>query len=67
MRTQSPYFSPKRAMAPSASASWRVVSIARTGRLAATSSATVCSTSASSSGLIRSPWVKSKRSLSGPT
>ena len=40
IRTQSPYFSPNSAIAPSASASSRVVSIARTGWLPAIHSLT---------------------------
>ena len=40
IRTQSPYFSPNRAIAPRRSASSRVVSIARTGWLAVTQSDT---------------------------
>ena len=67
IRTQSPYFSPKSAMAPSASASARVVSTARTPWASAIHSFTRPSMSASSSGESFSPWVKSKRSLSGPT
>ena len=67
IRTQSPYFSPNSAIAPRRSASSRVVSIARTGWLAVTQSDTSSSTAVSSSAESRSPWVKSKRSLSGPT
>ena len=67
IRTQSPYFSPNRAIAPSASASARVVSIACTLWLPASQAPTRDSTSRSSSALSRSLWVKSKRSLSGPT
>ena len=67
MRTQSPYFSPNRAMAPSFLASSRLVSMARTGRLAAIQPFTRSSTARRSSSDMRSPWVKSKRSLSGPT
>ena len=67
IRTQSPYFSPNSAIAPSRSASSRVVSIARTGWLSVTQPDTSRSTAASSSSLSRWPCVKSKRSLSGPT
>ena len=67
IRTQSPYFSPNSAIAPSARASSSVVSIARTGSPAAIHSFTRSSTSRSSSSVSRSPCVKSKRSLSGPT
>ena len=65
IRTQSPYFSPNSAIAPSASASARSISIARTARLALTQSFTTSSTSRTSSGESGCPWVKSKRSLSG--
>ena len=67
IRTQSPYFSPKSAIAPSLTASSLVVSIARTGWLEAIQSDTEASTAARSSSESRWPWVKSKRSLSGPT
>ena len=67
IRTRSPYFSPNSAIAPRRSASSRVVSIARTGWFEATQPPTSRSTSARSSGDSRSPCVKSKRSLSGPT
>ena len=67
IRTTSPYFSPNSAIAPSARASSSVVVSARTGWLASTQSLTCCSTSPSSSGVSGWPWVKSKRSLSGPT
>src|SRR5918999_271104 len=67
IRTRSPYFSPNSAMAPRRSASSSVVSTARTAWLAAIQPATRLSTSANSSSERRSPWVKSKRSLSGPT
>ena len=66
-RTHSPYFSPNRAIAPSASASGRSISSQRTGALALIHSLTRSSTSRSSSGLSDWPWVKSKRSLSGRT
>ena len=67
IRTQSPYFSPKSAIAPSFSASALAISIARTGRLALIQSLTRSSTAATSSALSRAPWLKSKRSLSGRT
>ena len=67
IRTTSPYFSPNSAIAPRPRASSSVVVSARTG-----SSVTICrftasSTSRSSSSVSGAPWVKSKRSLSGPT
>ena len=67
IRTTSPYFSPKSAIAPSARASSSVVVIGRTGSLRRTHSLTRSSIARRSSGEIRSPWEKSKRSLSGPT
>ena len=67
MRTTSPYFSPNSAIAPSACASSSVVVSARTGWLARIHSLTRSSTSRSSSAVSAAPWVKSKRSLSGPT
>ena len=66
-RTQSPYFSPNSAIAPSASASARSISSARTGLLALTQSLTRSSIARTSSRLSGAPWVKSKRSLSGRT
>jgi len=66
-RTQSPYFSPNSAIAPSASASARSMCIARTGRLALIQSITRSSIPRSSSSVSGAPWVKSKRSLSGRT
>ena len=67
IRTSSPYFSPKSAIAPSSSALARVVCSARTGWLPAIQPFTRFSTSASSSAESALPWVKSKRSLSGRT
>ncbi len=67
MRTTSPYFSPNSAMAPSERASSSVVVIARTGWLARISALTRSSIASTSSRLSGAPWVKSKRSLSGPT
>ncbi len=67
IRTTSPYFSPKSAIAPSARASSSVVVIGRTASLRRIHSFTRSSIAARSSGEIRSPWEKSKRSLSGPT
>ena len=66
-RTQSPYFSPNSAIAPSRSASLRSISIARTGALSLIQPLTRSLDRASSSGVDRAPWVKSKRSLSGRT
>ena len=67
IRTMSPYFSPNSAVAPSAFASSSVVVIARTGLFSRIHALTWSSTSRSSSGESGEPWVKSKRSLSGPT
>src|SRR5215210_702234 len=67
MRTTSPYFSPNSAIAPRLRASSSVVVSARTGWLARTQRLTVSSTQRTSSGESGAPWVKSKRSLSGPT
>ena len=67
MRTTSPYFSPKSAIAPRPRASSSVVVSARTGWLASTQVFTRSSTPATSSGVSAWAWVKSKRSLSGPT
>ena len=67
IRTTSPYFSPNSAIAPSSFASSSVVVSARTGSLARICSLTRSSTHARSSSLSGAPWVKSKRSLSGPT
>src|SRR5215213_5497649 len=67
IRTTSPYFSPKRAIAPRLRASSSVVVSARTGWLASTHSLTRSSTARTSSTESGAPWVKSKRSLSGPT
>ena len=66
IRTTSPYFSPNSAIAPSARASSSVVVSARTGWLARIHSLTRSSTHATSSAASGAPWVKSKRSLSGP-
>src|SRR3954468_6314960 len=67
MRTTSPYFSPNSAIAPSERASSSVVVSARTGWLARIHSFTQSSTKRLSSSDSGAPWVKSKRSLSGPT
>ena len=67
MRTTSPYFSPNSAIAPSRLASSSVVVIGRTGSLRAIHSFTRSSTSRSSCSDRPWPWLKSKRSLSGPT
>ncbi len=67
IRTTSPYFSPNSAIAPRLRASSSVVVSARTGWLASTHSLTRSSTARTSSSLSGEPWVKSKRSLSGPT
>ena len=67
IRTTSPYFSPNSAMAPNRRASSSVVVSARTGWSSRIQSLTRSSTSRSSSSLSAPPWVKSKRSLSGPT
>src|SRR3954451_1003214 len=67
IRTTSPYFSPNRAIAPRLRASSSVVVSARTGWLARIHSLTRSSTAATSSRDSGAPWVKSKRSLSGPT
>ena len=66
IRTTSPYFSPNRAIAPRLRASSSVVVSARTGWLASTHSLTRSSTARTSSTDSGAPWVKSKRSLSGP-
>ena len=67
IRTTSPYFSPNSAIAPSALASSSVVVIGRTGRLSRIRALTSSSTWRRSSSLSLALWVKSKRSLSGPT
>ena len=67
IRTTSPYFSPNRAIAPRLRASSSVVVSARTGWLESTHSLTRSSTARTSSTDSGAPWVKSKRSLSGPT
>jgi hypothetical protein len=66
-RTTSPYFSPNSAMAPRRRASSSGIDSARTGWLSAISALTRSSTYRMSSSLSAAPWVKSKRSLSGPT
>src|SRR5207244_1992765 len=66
-RTRSPYFSPKSAMAPAASASFRSISRWVTGVLACTCSLTSSSTCSISRSLTAPPWEKSKRRWSGAT
>ena len=67
MRTQSPYFSPNSAIAPSFTASSFSMVSQRTGSASLIQPLTRSSTQATSSGESDSPWLKSKRSLSGRT
>ncbi len=67
IRTTSPYFSPNRAIAPRFRASSSVVESARTGSLATIHAFTSRSSSTRSPSPSLAVWVKSKRSLSGPT
>ena len=67
MRTMSPYFSLNSAIAPRDRASSSVVVSARTGEASRIQPLTSSVMSTSSSALSPVPWVKSKRSLSGPT
>ncbi len=67
IRTTSPYFSLNSAIAPSRLASSSVVVSARTGWFSRIQRLTWSSTSLSSSAVRALAWVKSKRSLSGPT
>ncbi len=66
-RTRSPYFSSKSPIAPSSAASWRSTISHCTGWSSSTRRLTIRSISRSVSGSTRPRWVKSKRSLSGPT
>ena len=67
IRTTSPYFSLNSAIAPRRLASSSEVLMARTGWLSTIQRLTSSSTRRSSSALSELEWVKSKRSLSGPT
>ena len=66
-RTRSPYFSSNRPIAPRSAASWRSMISQPTGWSSSTRSLTIRSMRSSVSGSMRPRWVKSKRSLSGPT
>ena len=66
-RTVSPYFSPKRALAPVFLASSMFITCVTTSRFSAIFSFTIASTLSSSSLVIAEKCVKSKRSLSGVT
>ena len=66
-RTRSPYFSSKRPMAPSSAAASRSVISQVTGWSSSTRRLTIASMASSVSAGTRPRWVKSKRSLSGPT
>ena len=66
-RTRSPYFSSKRPIAPAAAAASRSTTSQVTGSSSPTRSLTIASIRSSVSGETRPRWVKSKRSLSGPT
>ncbi len=66
-RTVSPYFSPKRAMAPIFLASSRGISVAVTGLASRIISLTSCSVFFSSSSLMAEKWEKSKRQISSST
>jgi len=67
VRTRSPYFSPNRAIAPSALAVSRSFHAATTGMFARIASLIRRAMSSRSSGSIGRSWLKSKRSRSGAT